>query len=170
MTRVSDLLELHVPGIPVIDWDSTLHDFAQEYAYDDIYNRYSRTDLTLFGLGPCSRRDVVIARSRSCYGHDVVTHLNFCRGRLCAVHQFFHSVTDMDARDYYHALEKIRRQLVGSLGPCSLQSRIQQPSQVSFRWGGRDMHAELRSSIGTRRDLSLAVNNPDICSWCMYWR
>ena len=170
MTRVSDLLELHVPGIPAITWDSHLHDFAQEYAYDDIYNRYSRTDLTLFGLGPCSRRDVVISQSRSCYGHDVVTHLNFCRGRLCAVHQFFHTVTEMATDEYYAALERIRRHLSESLGTPVLQTSIHVPSQVSYRWGRERLHAELRSSTGARRDLSLAVNNPDVCSWCMYWR
>jgi hypothetical protein len=98
-----------------------------------------------------------------------VTHLNFCHGRLCAVHQFFQSVTAMDAHDYYAALDGIRRRLVRSLGAPSLATHVQTPSQVSYRWHLDSMHAELRSCEGRRRDLSLAVNNPDECSWCMYW-
>lgn len=170
MTRISEVLDLHVPGIANVGWDSRLHDFAQEFPADEIYNRYSRDDLTLFGIGPCSRRDVVIAGSRQCYGYDVVTHLNFCHGNLCAVHQFFHSMTDMTAHEYYSALDRIRRHLTDSLGPSSLQSRLSVPHQVSFRWGKERLHAELRSSTGVRRELSLAINNPDVCSWCMYWR
>lgn len=169
MTRVSDLLELQVPGVRSVNWDSRLQDLAHEYCADDIYRRHSHSDLTLFGLGPCARREAVIGRSRRCFGHDVVTHLNFCRGRLCAVHQFFHSVTEMETQEYYAALDGIRRRLAQSLGSPSLQTSIHTPAKVSFRWGHNGMHAELRSCNGARRDLSLAVNNPEVCSWCMYW-
>jgi hypothetical protein len=170
VTRISDLLELQVPGLNSVNWSARLQDIAHEYCADDIYRRRSRFDLTLFGLGPCARRDAVIWRTRRCFGHDVVTHLNFCRGHLCAVHQFFPSVSTMESQEYYAALEGIRRRLGQSLGPPSLQTRTDSPSQVSFRWHLDGLHAELRSCNGAQKDLSLAVNNPVVCSWCMYWQ
>lgn len=170
MTLVSDLLELKVPGVEVINWQSRLNDIAHEYCSEDIYRRRSRHDMILLGLGPCARRDAVIWRSRRCYGHDVVTHLNFSGNQLCAVHQFFPSVSSMEAREYYAALEGIRRHLSHFLGAPTLQTHTHSPSEVSYRWNLSALHAELRSCNGAHKDLSLAVNNPDVCAWCMYWR
>lgn len=170
MTRVSDLLELQVPGFESIGWDSQLNDLAHHYCADDIHRRLSNSDLTGFGLGPCSRREAVVSRSRRCFGHDVVTHLNFCKGHLCAIHQFFPSVAEMDVHEYYAALDDIRRHMVHALGASTLRIHTNPPVQVSFRWQLEGLHAELRSCDSTRRDLSLAVNDPRVCAWCMYWQ
>lgn len=170
MTRVTDLLELPVPGVSSINWNSQLRDLVHDYCSDDIYRRRSRFDLSLFGLGPCSRREAVIGRTRHCFEHEVITHLNFCHGRLCAVHQFFPTVAGMEAQEYYSALDGIRRRLCDSLGAPSLQTHIHSPSQVSFRWNLKSAHAELRSCDGAKQDLSLAVNDPSVCAWCMYWQ
>jgi hypothetical protein len=170
MTRVSDLLELQVPGVSSIDWDSRLNDLAHQYCADDIHRRLANSNLTGFGLAPCSRREVVMSKSRWCFGHDVVTHLNFVKGHLCAIHQFFPSVTQMDTHEYYAALDEIRRRLVHALGPSMMRIHTRPPVQVSFRWQLEGMHAELRSCDSAQRDLSLAVNDPKVCAWCMYWR
>jgi hypothetical protein len=170
MTRVSDLLELQVPGVDSINWNSQLNDLAYHYCADDIHRRLSNSDLTAFGLGPCSRREAVMSKTRQCFGHDVVTHLNFVKGRLCAIHQFFPSVAEMDVHEYYAALDGIRRRLAHALGDSTMRIHSTPPVRVSFRWKLEGLHAELRSCDAARRDLCLAVNDPSICAWCMYWR
>ncbi len=170
MTTISDMLELPIPGVSSINWESQLRDLAHDYCPDDIYRRRSRFDLSLFGLGPCAHREAVIGRARHCFEHEVLTHLNFCHGRLCAVHQFFPSVRTMEDHEYYSALEAIRRRLSKVLGVPSLQCRTESDFQVSFRWNRDNVHAELRSCNGSGKDLSLAVNNPGVCAWCMYWK
>ena len=166
MVSVSEVLNLEVPGYGWIDWGTHLDELLPWFPEQNILRREQHPDHPVFAFDECLGRSVIVHTTGRVCGTEAKVRLNFCEGRLCAVHYFFSQTAGLDDRDYCAILECLRRRLTATLGPSGMGTKAAGHGDVSFRWSQVGLHAEMRAFRDQDRTIQLATNNPAVCDWC----
>ena len=167
MTSVSELLNLEIPGYGQIGWETHLEELLPWFPGHNVLRRGTHPNHPAFASDQCTVRAAVLATTGHVCGAGAAAKLNFCDGRLCAVHYDFMQTADLKDRDYCAILECLRRRLASTLGPSAMRTKVAGHGDVSFRWSQTGLHAEMRGFRDQGRVIQLAVNDPAVCPWCL---
>ncbi|HUU45057.1 MAG TPA: hypothetical protein VM118_04925 [Acidobacteriota bacterium] len=166
MTDFAEMLELEIPSFGWINWDTRFDELAPHFPEWNISTRDDDPTCPDCLPGTCPRRSAVIITSGKVCGADAVTHLNFCNGKLCAVHYFFDPTAVIGSQEFYALVECLRRRVTVSMGTPGMRTVIGDQPEVSFRWSEANLHVELRACENRDRELRLAAHDPSVCPSC----
>jgi len=166
MTIVSELLELEIPGYGWVGWGTPLLELLPWFPEQNILRREEHPDHSEFATDRCVGRSAILSTTGRVCGADAVARMNFCDGRLCAVHYFFPQTAALCDKDYCAILECLRHRLASSLGRSGMRTKVGGRGDVSFRWSPEGLHAEIRAFRDQDRVIQLAANDPGVCDWC----
>jgi hypothetical protein len=166
MANVSELLNIEIPGYGWTGWGIHLDELLPWLPERDVLRREEHPDHPEFAFDRCAKRSVIVCTAGRVCGSDAVARMNFCDGRLCAVHYFFPQTAALGDKDYCAILECLRHRLASSLGRSGMRTKVGGHGDVSFRWSQAGLHAEIRGFRDQDRVIQLAANDPGVCDWC----
>lgn len=166
MTDFAAMLDLEIPPYGWISWDTRFDELAPHFPEWNISTREDDPECPDFASGTCARRSAIITTSGRVCGTDAVTHLNFCNGKLCAVHYFFDPTEVLSPQEFYALVECLRRRVTTTMGAPGMRTVIGEQPEVSFRWSEDNLHVELRACENRDNELRLAANDPGVCPSC----
>lgn len=116
------------------------------------------------GVCPC-RAIAMHTFGRVC-GCDATIRLNFRHGYMCSVGCSLQGTENLDEREYYALVERIRRALTDVVGTPNVLRHPHREDEVSYRWEGETAHVQLLSDQTNGRTIAVVANDPWICPWC----
>ena len=166
MQTSQPFFDVEIPGLGWVMWGARLEDISVNLPERSTISRIQNPGRSEFRPGRCPKRSAIVTTEGTVCGMPAVAQMNFCDGRLCAVHYHFPLGQPGEAEEFCAVVDCLRRKLSQAYGAPSLLTNAEQGITLDYKWVSDGLHIEVRASIDDDHDLTVLANDPKTCAWC----
>lgn len=166
MDTRTPVFDVEIPGLGWVMWGARLEDIASSLPERSTITRRQNSSSAEFHSKRCPKRTAIVSSEGAVCGLEAVAQMNFCDGRLCAVHYHFPLGQPGESEEFCAVVDCLRRKLSQAYGEPSLLTNAEQGVTLDYKWVADGLHVEVRASIDDDLELMVLANDPSTCSWC----